>query len=33
MSLAMALPDGQAVIVESLAPPKPNRRQRTALKP
>lgn len=30
--LAIALADGQALLVESLAAPKPNRRQRTPLK-
>jgi len=31
--VAIALADGQALIMESLAAPKPNRRQRTPLKP
>jgi hypothetical protein len=31
--LAIALADGQALLVESHAAPKPNRRQRTPLKP
>lgn len=31
--LAVALADGQALLVESLAAPKPNRRQNTRVKP
>ncbi len=31
--LAIALADGQALLVESHAAPKPNRRQRSPLKP